>query len=104
MRIMLAGVEKGDVRVRYIPNDLENLQALVGGYIEAAAPVELFERGIQLLVDEEGILKGKQPNLNLFPFFFVGPAMFVGFKGSEFVSLTQDQMIYIRMWLSSLEG
>lgn len=102
MRVMVVGIDEGDVRIRYVPNELETLQTLVGGHIETAAPVQLREHGIEILVDEEGLLKGKHPNLNLFPFFLVGPVMFVGVSESEFVSLSAEQIRYIRTWLMSL--
>lgn len=81
---------------------LRNLQTLVGGFIEPCAPVQLKQQGIELLADEEGLLKQLPCNENLFPFFFVGPLVAVGIGDEDFVSLTPDQEEYLRMWLEGL--
>lgn len=81
---------------------LEQLQKLVGGYIQTCAPLELREQNIELLVDEEGLLKGLQPNAKLYPFFYVGNAVFVGVDGEELVGLTSEQIEFIVDWLEGL--
>lgn len=81
---------------------LHDLQALVGGYIEPCAPVELRQRGIELLCNEEGLLRQLPVNINLFPFFFVGTLVAVGVSGENFVSLTPEQETYLKKWLESL--
>lgn len=81
---------------------LHDLQDLVGGYIEPCAPVELRQRGIELLANEEGLLKQLPVNINLFPFFFVGTLVAVGVSGEDFVSLTPDQESYLKSWLKNL--
>ena len=72
-----------------IENELGIFQQIVGGYIE---PVTIDE-GVVMLVDEEGKLKGREPN-----FFFgaiadliLGPVLIVGAQGDEFVSLPEDK-------------
>lgn len=85
-----------------VENTLAILQTLVGGYIEPCAPVQLREWGIELLANEEGLLKGLPFNINLYPFFFVGDLVAVGVKGEEFVSLTPEQEHYLKDWLDDL--
>lgn len=81
---------------------LEDLQEAVGGYIQPCAPVELVDMNIQMLVDEEGLLKGLPPNLNMVPFFYVGNCVFVGVKGADFVPLTYDEALWVCEWIQNL--
>lgn len=81
---------------------LHDLQALVGGYIEPCAPVELRQRGIELLANMEGLLRQLPVNINMFPFFFVGTLVAVGVSGEDFVSLTPYQESYLKKWLENL--
>lgn len=81
---------------------LEELQKEVGGYIQTCAPVELQVENIQMLCDEEGLLKHRVPNENLYPFFFVGNIVFVGVDGEELVGLTNEQETFVREWLKGL--
>lgn len=85
-----------------VENTLTILQTLVGGYIEPCAPAQLREWGIELLANEEGLLKGLPFNINMYPFFFVGDLVAVGVKGEEFVSLTPEQEHYLKDWLNDL--
>ena len=48
---------EGDCYEKEIDGSLESMQAIVGGLIE---PV--YQPGIVILVDEEGLCKGKKPN------------------------------------------
>lgn len=82
--------------------NLYDLQALVGGYIEPCAPVELKKKGIELLCNEEGLLAQLPVNINMFPFFFVGTLVAVGVSGENFVSLTPEQESYLKKWLEAL--
>ena len=82
--------------------NLYDLQAMVGGYIETCAPVELKAKGIELLCNEEGLLRQLPVNINMFPFFFVGTLVAVGVSGENFVSLTPEQESYLKKWLESL--
>ncbi len=86
-----------------IPNTLESLQQIVGGYIEPCAPAELRAEGIELLCNEEGLLTGLEPNENLSPFFIVGNAVAVAVIGEDFGSLTPRQVKYLVEWLDSLK-
>lgn len=96
--------EKGKVTSMEVDNpSLELLQNEVGGYIQTCPFVGLREHGIEMLVDEEGLLKGKAPNMNLYPFFIVGNAVFVGVDGEELVGLTIHQVAIVKEWIDSLE-
>jgi len=81
---------------------LHDLQAMVGGYIETCAPAELRAKGIELLCNEEGLLRQLPVNINMFPFFFVGTLVAVGVSGENFVSLTPEQESYLKKWLENL--
>lgn len=89
--------------LQMVDGSLESLQKLVDGYIELCTPAELRAYGIELLANEEGLLKGLEPNQNLYPFFFVGTLVAVGVSGEEFVSLTPAQMHFLIDWLGKLE-
>lgn len=102
MKVIKIDTEVADLEVMEVSGELHELQELVGGYIEPGAPVELREKGIELLVDEEGLLKGLEPNPNIYPFFFVGPCVLVGVSGEDFVSLTDEQIIFALRWLKDL--
>ena len=93
----------GTPRVDKIGNKLEDLQACVGGYIEPCAPIQLRSKNIELLCNEDGILKGLDPNPNLFPFFFLGDMVAVGVGKEDFVSLNADQYAFIMDWLEGLQ-
>lgn len=81
---------------------LRSLQSIVNGFIEPCAPAELKARGIELLANEEGLLRGLPVNINLFPFFFVGNMVAVGVGKEDFVSLTPEQESYLKKWLEDL--
>ena len=102
MIVIKIGTVPGDVKVMDIPNTLESLQEHVGGYIETCAPVDLKQRGIELIANEEGLLKGLAPNPNLYPFFFVGTMLVVGVGDEDFTGLTDDQMLFVFEWLNRL--
>ena len=104
INVIRIGTESGDVQIQNIPNTLEDLQELVGGYIEPCAPVELRERGIEMLCNEEGLLRQLEPNNNLYPFFYVGQCVLVGIGDEDFVSLSYNQMIYATAWLKKLSN
>jgi hypothetical protein len=72
--------------VRDIENDLPVLQGLVGGYIEALNVVP----PLLLICNEEGKLRGLQPNLDLRGRYdvIVGPVLFTKSNSEgDFVSL-----------------
>lgn len=81
--------------VANIPNTLEALQKAVGGFIETVDRSDT----LALLCNEEGLLMGLPYNHTLFEMPFVGPIVAVGVDGEEFVSLTPDQIQFLRCWL-----
>lgn len=102
--IVLRIPANGTPFVDKIGNDLESLQKCVGGYIEPCAPAGLKCRGIELLANEEGMLKGLDPNKNLFPFFFLGDLVAVGVGEEDFQSINVTQYDYLMTWLEGLNN
>ena len=82
---------------------LEELQHLVDGFIEPCAPAELRLHNIELLANDEGLIRGLPCNINLFPFFFVGNVVAVGVGDEDFISLTPEQIAYLEEWLKKLQ-
>lgn len=78
-----------------IENQLETLQYIVDGYIE----VVQLGCDILAIVDEEGKLKGKEPNYWL-PNgdCLVGTIIFCSAKGEEFSGLNEDQADLVHGW------
>lgn len=103
MRVIIVGHRKGNIRVHDTEGNLYDFQHMVDGYIQACAPAQLRDRGIEMLVNEEGLLRQLPENRNLYPFFFVGNVVLVGVSGEDFVGLTQEQQEYALDWLASLE-
>ncbi len=75
-------IKRPDVAVEAIevPNTLEALQELVGGYIEV---INLFPN-IVVIVNKEGVLKDMPFNMYLAGHWLRGPVLFVGVKGEDF--------------------
>lgn len=63
-------------------NNLTHFQALVGGYIETV-PVD---EGMLLLVNEEGKLRGMDPNFEYEDDILCGPVVAVGIRDDSFTS------------------
>lgn len=76
--------------ISWIDNDLAEFQKYVDGYIEtvplAGTP------GILLIVNEEGKLRGMQPNIINGGDVLVGPVMAVRAGSEDFISLTDDDI------------
>lgn len=79
-------------RTMVIAQDLGIMQQLVDGYIE---PIRVSDKTV-LIVNEEGELKGMDPNFILAVEgrldLILGPAIFCGEKGEDFVSLPSDEL------------
>jgi hypothetical protein len=69
-----------------IRNTLEDLQAFVGGYIEAV-PVD---DGVYAICDEEGRLKGKPMNCYINGIDFFGDILICGVDGEDFGDLPDN--------------
>lgn len=94
MKVLRIGVTRGDVRMIDIPNTLEALQREVGGYIETYRIREISDRRIVGITNEEGLLRGFQPNKNVG--YMVGVALWVNTDGEEFTDLTDGQIRNIK--------
>lgn len=87
--------------VTYISPSLENLQKTVGGYIQSVT----LGLSNMILCDEEGKLKGKEPNIKIYrPYYhdtIVGTAIVIGTDGENFADTTvslDDWKRYLREW------
>lgn len=78
-----------------IENTLEAFQEIVGGYIEV---MPLIER-LVLIVNEEGKLKGLEPNIYVNGDCLVGTVIVTAVDGEEFRSLTVHEIQAVRSWL-----
>ena len=65
---------------RVIPNTLQELQAIVGGHIEAVR----FASDCVIICNEEGKLNGKMVNMVFGVEAIVGTIVFIGEDGEEF--------------------
>jgi hypothetical protein len=76
-----------------VKNELETMQDIVGGYIEAIYP---FDDPIALVCNEEGKIEGLPPNRMLYSKdgraydVIVGTFFVCGLGKEDFVSLSQD--------------
>lgn len=66
-----------------VPNKLETLQKLVGGYIETVT----MTMDSCLIVNEEGRILGLPHNCNYLGIDVCGPMLIVGTKGDEFADV-----------------
>lgn len=78
-------------------NTLEAFQEKVGGYIETVT----VATDLCLIVDEEGVLKGKPFNCEVLGQGLYGTIIAVGVKGDEFASIPGK---FIPMVVRMLEG
>lgn len=75
--------------VRDVPNTLEALQQLVGGYLET---VRVFaDKDFTFICNEEGRLKGLAPNC----FGLVGTIVAVGVSGEEFCDIAIEKANFL---------
>lgn len=102
MRVIVAGVKKGDVRKRFMSTEADELARVVGGPAQPVAPIEVREMGIEMLVNEMGLFCGNETNENIFPYFFVGTVIFVGTRNGKYQSLTMEQCRWVRDWLERM--
>lgn len=91
-------------KTQVIENSLETLQEIVGGYIE----VTMITPDILLVINEEGKLNGLDQNFAIMMYYqkddvfqnelqdvICGNGLFVASKGSEFASLSEEQIYFI---------
>ena len=91
MRVLVVETEQYKTRIVDIDDTLEALQKLVGGYIETCSPFTWKRKRIEMIVNEEGMLRDLPLNEN-FPWRVYGNAVFVGVNGENFCSITVKQM------------
>ena len=91
MRVLFKPVGQ-DAHPLEIPNTLQALQELVGGYIETIT----LTRHSCCIVNEEGRLKRLLPNFYLNGGLIVGNAVFVGVSGDGFRDITDDEITQCR--------
>lgn len=79
--------------LREIPDTLESLQAVVGGYVEAfhdpASPAFLY-------CDEDGTLKNLPPNRQFGAHDVMGNALFHSHKGNDTVGLSDEPVTRLK--------
>lgn len=82
----------------WISDTLENLQRTVGGCIETVT----LQRGLVVICDEEGRLKGKPHNCTVGGVEFVGDIIVAGVEGEELADYPSDfrtiKAAYPELW------
>jgi len=73
---------------RMFPNELEEFQREVGGYIETVTVCS----DLVLICNEEGRIDGLQENVNICGIDFVGTVIAVGVKRDEFASIQEKNL------------
>lgn len=82
--------------VKDIPSDLESMQSIVNGYIEAIYP---FNDDVALVCNEEGKILGLEPNRIVNYDVICGTFFIVGLGEEDFISLTDAQITeYTKMF------
>lgn len=96
-KIKVVAQNPGEIsRIVTIPNTLEAMQELVGGYIE---PHHICG-SLLLVMDEEGRLKGLPENVRCVQYgTIVGPVFITADKDEDFRSLTPEEIQTARTWL-----
>jgi hypothetical protein len=72
--------------ITYVSNTLQNLQNTVGGYIETIP----LQCGCIAIVNEEGKIRGLEPNLRIPGDVLVGDIIICGVSGEEFSDVPID--------------
>lgn len=101
---------KGDMRVmvvepgkkpykKYINNTLEDINKIVGGYIETYD----MDNGTIVVLNEEGKLKNLEPNRRIPHDILVGTFIVVGDDGEDFCSLSDKQIDYVNERFGEIE-
>jgi hypothetical protein len=85
IKIVICEPEK-EPKVVEIENELEPMQQIVGGYIEVVRP-SVFENGILLICNEEGMLDDLPKNRGIHGIFFITKD-----GGEDFISLTDKEV------------
>ena len=81
------------MEVKNIPNTLEALQGIVGGYIETFPS---YFHDIDIVLNEHGRLDGLEPNIIVMGELLVGTVVFVAVQGEEFRGLTPEEIGWVK--------
>ena len=102
IKVIIKRPDERKGHVTAISNTLENLQRTVGGPIE----VFRFARDCAIICNEEGKIRGLEPNCVCVGELFVGDIIVVGIDGSEFCDVPEDalEMWRKRVLFQSVEG
>jgi len=85
--------------VTEIKNEYEELTKIVGGFIECVD----IGKGVDMVCNEEGKLKGMAANLN-FPYdVIVGTVFFCSSKEGDFISLNDKQIKFVKDMIKQRE-
>ena len=103
IRVVVKNPDENIGHSETIPNELEDLQRLVGGHIEA---VDIGLEGVIALVNEDGRNIGLPANcwvlrMGYIPEQIVGPIVIVGTDGPEFTDCSwgmDDMKMMLRIW------
>lgn len=99
LKVVILPVKK-DPEVREVPDSLESLQKIAGGYIESVR-IKADGHSYIILIDEEGKLKRLTPNLVWFGDVLVGPAIFTKSNHEgDFVSLDDQDVERVKSWIN----
>lgn len=80
-----------------IANTLEDMQKIIGGYITYVH----LEGDLDLICDEEGMLKHRPVNIAVGDQLIVGTIIVARYEGEEFISMTPEQAVKIRRRLNT---
>lgn len=71
---------------RNVPNELDEWQRLVGGYIEKV----YLPKDLVMIANEEGKQLELSPNFKYHGDIICGPVVFVGVKDDDFIDISRD--------------
>ena len=87
--------------VKEIEHTLENLQQVVGGYIQALYP---FDDGVAIVANEEALLIGLEPNRAVERYGIIFGTFFIcGLTADDFTGLTDEQIERYELFYKSPE-
>lgn len=83
-----------------IEGTLQEMQEIVGGYIEVVA----IGPNLLMVCNEEGKQRGLQPNFKLGMDIICGTVFFCAASGEDMIGLSLEHARAVRHWLDGLEG
>ena len=88
IRVVMCPVDRAPY-VTWIEDSLENLQKVVGGYIECVT----FAEDAVIICNEEGRILGLPDNCRFYGVDFVGTVLIVGTKDDEFCDVPEAEFL-----------